>query len=99
MAVAASYGVSQARYVANRGVLSTVLPALQLAAAHYANGATHTQWDALTTFRGVTEGDITRYAIPKKEPLLAEHEDFRDTVLDRHPPVGEPGLTASSCPR
>ena len=52
-----------------------------------ANGAQPTQWDALTTFRGVTEGDITRYAIRKKEPLLAEHEDFRDAVLGHHPPT------------
>jgi UDP-N-acetylglucosamine 3-dehydrogenase len=33
------------------------------------------------TFRGVMEGDVVRYSIPKKEPLLAEHEAFRDYVL------------------
>jgi UDP-N-acetylglucosamine 3-dehydrogenase len=50
---------------------------------YWANGTVHNQWDALTAFRGVTEGDITRYSIPKQEPLLAEHEAFRDLVLGR----------------
>jgi predicted dehydrogenase len=54
---------------------------------YYANGAQPTQWDALSTFRGVTEGDIIRYAIPKKEPLIAEHENFRDSILNHHPPA------------
>jgi UDP-N-acetylglucosamine 3-dehydrogenase len=53
-----------------------------------ANGAAQpSQWDALSTFRGVTEGDVIRYAIAKKEPLLAEHENFRDCVLGHHPPT------------
>ena len=49
----------------------------------FANGSTSTAWDAVEVFRGVTEGDITRYAIPKKEPLLAEHEAFRDALLNK----------------
>jgi UDP-N-acetylglucosamine 3-dehydrogenase len=48
---------------------------------YWANGTEPTQWDALSAFRGVTEGDVIRYAIKKKEPLLAEHEAWRDTVL------------------
>jgi predicted dehydrogenase len=50
---------------------------------YWANGAEPTQWDALAAFRGVTEGDIIRYAIPKKEPLLAEHEAWRDAILGK----------------
>jgi UDP-N-acetylglucosamine 3-dehydrogenase len=46
----------------------------------YANGATDTEWEALRAFRGVAEGDMIRYAIPKREPLLVEHERFRDVV-------------------
>ncbi|GAA4593333.1 Gfo/Idh/MocA family oxidoreductase [Actinoplanes octamycinicus] len=46
----------------------------------YANGAVGTEWEALRTFRGVAEGDMVRYAIPKREPLLVEHERFRDAV-------------------
>ncbi len=46
----------------------------------YANSAVDTEWEALRTFRGVAEGDMVRYAIPKREPLLVEHERFRDAV-------------------
>jgi UDP-N-acetylglucosamine 3-dehydrogenase len=46
----------------------------------YANGAMNTEWEALRAFRGVSEGDMIRYAIPKREPLLVEHERFRDAV-------------------
>ncbi|MGN9777453.1 Gfo/Idh/MocA family protein [Micromonospora sp. H33] len=46
----------------------------------YANAAIDTEWEALRAFRGVAEGDMVRYAIPKREPLLVEHERFRDAV-------------------
>jgi len=46
----------------------------------YANAAIDTEWEALRNFRGVAEGDMIRYAIPKREPLLVEHERFRDAV-------------------
>lgn len=54
---------------------------------YYANGSTTTQWPAAEIFRGVTEGDITQYAIAKKEPLFTEHEAFRDAVLGRNAEV------------
>ncbi|HTU74590.1 MAG TPA: Gfo/Idh/MocA family oxidoreductase [Trebonia sp.] len=54
---------------------------------YWANGANPTPWDGLTAFRGVTEGDVTRYAIPRKEPLLAEHEAWRDAVLGKPSPT------------
>ena len=47
----------------------------------YANGTIHTEWDAIAKFRGVSEGDVVRYAIAKPEPLRTEHEAFRDAVL------------------
>ena len=47
----------------------------------YANGVEDTEWEALRAFRGVSEGDMIRYAIRKREPLLVEHELFRDAVL------------------
>lgn len=53
----------------------------------YANGSTRTEWAAAEVFRGVTEGDITRYAIPKREPLLGEHEAFRDAVRGEEAPI------------
>jgi predicted dehydrogenase len=49
----------------------------------YANGIIPTEWDDIARFRGVTEGDMVRYAIPKPEPLRTEHETFRDAVLGK----------------
>ena len=47
----------------------------------YANGTVPTAWDRVAAFRGVTEGDVVRYAISKREPLAVEQEHFRDAVL------------------
>ena len=49
----------------------------------YANGSVATQWDDVAQFRGVSEGDVVRYAISKPEPLRVEHEAFRDAVLGK----------------
>ena len=48
---------------------------------HYHNGVIEQTWDRASSFRGVTEGDVTKFALTRKEPLLAEHEAFRDAVL------------------
>jgi UDP-N-acetylglucosamine 3-dehydrogenase len=45
------------------------------------NGLVATEWDQVATFRGVTEGNSTRFAIAKPEPLRVQHENFRDAVL------------------
>jgi len=48
----------------------------------HANGRHQTNlWDSMASFRGVSEGDIVRYALQRKEPLAGEHEAFRDAVL------------------
>lgn len=49
----------------------------------YANGTVATTWDAIAGFRGVSEGDVIRYAIAKAEPLASEHVAFRDAVLGK----------------
>lgn len=49
----------------------------------YANGNVQTTWHDIAQFRGVAEGDVTRFAIPKPEPLRTEHEQFRDAVLGK----------------
>jgi predicted dehydrogenase len=49
----------------------------------YANGVVDTEWDSVANFRGVSEGDVTRFAIAKREPLRTEHERFRDAVLGK----------------
>lgn len=47
----------------------------------YANGTIPLEWESMLAFRGVSEGDITRYSFAKREPLRVEHENFRDAVL------------------
>ncbi|MDO5629552.1 MAG: Gfo/Idh/MocA family oxidoreductase [Mobilicoccus sp.] len=49
----------------------------------HANGSVKTEWEDIANFRGVSEGDVVRYAIAKREPLLVEHENFRDAVLGK----------------
>jgi UDP-N-acetylglucosamine 3-dehydrogenase len=49
----------------------------------YANGTFLNEWETIANFRGVTEGDVVRYALGKREPLVLEHEAFRDAVLGR----------------
>jgi UDP-N-acetylglucosamine 3-dehydrogenase len=62
----------------------------------YANGEVATEWEAISRFRGVSEGDMIRYAFPKPEPLLVEHTAFRDAVLGRDADIVtmEQGLAA-----
>ena len=47
----------------------------------YANASVDTEWDSVAAFRGVSEGDVVRFAFAKPEPLKVEHEAFRDAVL------------------
>lgn len=49
----------------------------------YANGLVQTTWDDIRQFRGVSEGDVVRFAIAKPEPLGIEHQQFRDAVLGK----------------
>ncbi len=49
----------------------------------YANGIVPVTRDEIAQFRGVSEGDVVRYAIAKPEPLRVEHEQFRDAVLGK----------------
>ncbi|WP_437584417.1 Gfo/Idh/MocA family oxidoreductase [Paramicrobacterium sp. CJ85] len=49
----------------------------------YANGTIPLEWESVSAFRGVSEGDVTRYAFAKREPLRVEHEAFRDAVLGK----------------
>lgn len=50
---------------------------------YYANGTVESTWSDIAHFRGVSEGDVVRYAFSKPEPLLREHENFRDAVLGK----------------
>jgi UDP-N-acetylglucosamine 3-dehydrogenase len=46
----------------------------------HANGVAPVEWDSLASFSGVVQGDMTRYAIAKPEPLAVELSAFRDAV-------------------
>ncbi|MFT4245858.1 MAG: Gfo/Idh/MocA family oxidoreductase [Micrococcaceae bacterium] len=50
---------------------------------YYENGTVEQDWDQITAFRGVVEGDIVQYALKKQEPLKTEHEAFRDAILGK----------------
>lgn len=47
----------------------------------FENGKVKTSWDTVANFRGVSEGNMTRFAFTKQEPLRSEHEAFRDAIL------------------
>ena len=49
----------------------------------FANGSVQVIRDDIAAFRGVSEGDVVRYAIAKPEALRVEHENFRDAVLGK----------------
>jgi UDP-N-acetylglucosamine 3-dehydrogenase len=46
----------------------------------YKNGIVTSDWTAAQALRGVTEGDMIRYALSRREPLLVELETFCDLV-------------------
>lgn len=58
-------------------VAETVLSDL----TYYQNGVDRIEWDQISNFRGVSEGEVTRFAINKPEPLSVEHRNFRDAIL------------------
>jgi predicted dehydrogenase len=63
----------------------------------YENAITSSpDWGALRMLRGVSEGNMVRYSVAKKEPLLSELEQFLAAVETGQPtPVsGEDGLRA-----
>ncbi len=49
---------------------------------YFENGMVPTE-GSLARFRGVSEGDMIRYAFAKHEPLRLEHESFRDALRGR----------------
>ncbi len=47
----------------------------------YANGTINVSQQQIAHFKGVSQGDIQIYAFSKPEPLMLEHQNFRDAVL------------------
>jgi predicted dehydrogenase len=63
----------------------------------YENNYTGSGWDSLRVFRGMAEGNMTRYHLARNEPLKLELEQFIRSVAQDEPfPVsGEDGLRAA----
>jgi len=49
--------------------------------ALHSNAADDHLWEGLANMHGARVGDVTHFAFPKPEPLVVEHEVFRDAVL------------------
>lgn len=47
---------------------------------YYENASVRTEWDDVSHFRGVAEGNVTRFALAKTEPLRTEHSEFQKAV-------------------
>ncbi len=60
----------------------------------YENETAPSQWDVLSTLRGVSEGNVLGIRINRHEPLAAELNDFVSAVRDRRAPTitGDDGL-------
>lgn len=56
----------------------------------YENGRKRSEWEVTRTLRGVSEGNVTRFALERREPLRLELEAFCDYIR-----TGDPGNTVS----
>ena len=78
--------VRQTRVLGERGML--VADTLTADLTFYENGDVASEWADTQSLRGVSEGDATRYALARREPLLVELEAFCDLLAgDADAPV------------
>jgi predicted dehydrogenase len=80
--------VRRTRVLGERGML--VADTLTADLTFYANGDVASEWAATQSLRGVSEGDMTRYALSRREPLLVELETF----IDRLEGDGDAGIVS-----
>ncbi len=66
------------RVLGDRGMLVAETVTADL--TFYENGQVTSSWPSSQALRGVSEGDATRYALARAEPLRTELEAFRDLV-------------------
>ena len=66
--------VRRTRVLGERGML--VADTLTADLTFYENGHVRSEWGAAQQQRGVSEGDATKYALSRREPLLVELERF-----------------------
>jgi len=70
--------VRRTRVLGERGML--VADTLTADLTLYENGDVASTWDTTRALRGVSEGDMTRFALARREPLLVELEAFCDLI-------------------
>jgi UDP-N-acetylglucosamine 3-dehydrogenase len=73
--------VRRTRVLGERGMLEADTLTADL--TWYENGEVRVLWPATQQFRGVSEGDVTRYALRREEPLALEHRAFLDLLEGR----------------
>ncbi len=71
--------IRRMRILGDRGML--VADTLTSDLVFHENGQVTSEWDSSQALRGVAEGNSTRYALQRREPLLVELEAFCDFVL------------------
>ncbi len=89
--------VRQTRVLGSEGLL--VADTLTADLTFFANGSVRGTWESAEQFRGVSEGDMTRFALARREPLLVELETFCDLLEGRDAAVVtlEEGLETLLC--
>ncbi len=70
--------IRRMRILGDRGML--VADTLTSDLVFHENGSVTSEWDSSQALRGVAEGNSTRYALNRREPLLVELEAFCDFV-------------------
>lgn len=70
--------VRRTRVLGERGML--VADTLTADLTLYENGDVRSQWESARSLRGVSEGNMIRFALSRREPLLVELETFCDFV-------------------
>ena len=70
--------VRRTRVLGERGML--VADTLTADLTFYENGAVGSEWGTTQSLRGVSEGDVTRYAFPRREPLRVQLDRFIDLL-------------------
>lgn len=73
--------VRRTRVLGERGMLEADTLSADL--TFYENAEVSVVWSASQQFKGVSEGNVTRYALRRREPLLLEHEAFLDLFQGR----------------
>jgi predicted dehydrogenase len=68
----------QTRILGELGML--VADTLTADLTFYENGSVSSEWARTQALRGVSEGDSTRYALSRREPILVELEAFCDLL-------------------